>query len=66
MVDPALCDPEKCGQGVCAALASCPHKILKQDAAGEVPFVVDSAFLCRGCFKCLPACPAKAIRKMES
>jgi len=66
MVDPALCDAGMCDNGVCAALASCPHRILKQEAPGEMPFVAGNASLCRGCFKCLAACPAKAIKKIES
>ncbi|MBI4304570.1 MAG: 4Fe-4S binding protein [Chloroflexi bacterium] len=59
LVDYIRCNPEHCDSGVCAAALACPHKLLKQERAYEIP-MPDPA-LCRGCSKCVLACPLKAI-----
>ncbi|MBI4288575.1 MAG: 4Fe-4S ferredoxin [Chloroflexi bacterium] len=63
LVDPARCHPEKCDQGVCPVIRECPRRLLRQDTPFEVAYFVGDPSLCRGCFKCLPACPQKAIIK---
>jgi len=61
-VDYNKCNPELCPEGVCQAARECQLKILHQDAPHEPPETTEAP--CRGCFKCLLACPAKAIVKM--
>ncbi len=63
-VDPGKCRTELCIDGVCAALALCPHGVLRQEAPGEIPYLASSN-MCRGCFACLGACPARAIIKLR-
>lgn len=63
-IDVEKCDPSACPGGICAAMRECPRKILKQEAAYEVPFVYGDGSLCKGCFKCLLACPLKAVSKI--
>lgn len=57
------CRPERCERGICLATRECPRRILRQEAPYEVPFIHGDSSLCRGCFKCLAACPLKAIAK---
>ncbi|MDP2719766.1 MAG: ferredoxin [Dehalococcoidia bacterium] len=64
VIDNDLCDPEKCGNGTCAALPECPRKLIKQEAPYEVPYVYGDPSLCRGCFSCIQACPLKAVFKI--
>ncbi len=64
VVDPGKCRTELCGGGVCAAMAGCTHGILRQEAPGEIPYLVSSN-TCRGCFACLGACPTHAIIKLR-
>lgn len=61
-VDVEKCAPTSCHGGVCAAVVSCKHKMLVQEAPYEVPFINIS--MCNGCLLCLPSCPARAIAKM--
>ena len=62
-VDYNKCDPKSCSQdGVCPAAEACELNILKQDAPGEEPYTTSAP--CRSCFKCIGACPKKAIVKM--
>ena len=61
VIDYQKCQPEKCGNGICAAAAACPQKVLKQEAPFEFPLARPSK-LCKGCAKCNDACPAKALR----
>ena len=49
------CRPESCDGGICAAALACPHKLLKQEAACQIP--MPDPFLCRGCGDCVRACP---------
>lgn len=62
MIDYGKCQPEKCDQGICLAVLACPNKVLKQEAAYEMPD--PSPSMCVGCGLCAQACPLKAIRVM--
>ena len=61
IIDYKKCKPEECGNGICAAAAACPNKVLRQEAHYEYPFSHPSRF-CRGCATCVRACPFEAIR----
>lgn len=61
-VDYNKCDPSLCPEGVCLAAEECELKILYQETPGEPPETTPAP--CKGCFKCLLACPARAIVKM--
>ncbi|MBI4333402.1 MAG: 4Fe-4S ferredoxin [Chloroflexi bacterium] len=63
-VDAQKCDPASCDSGACAAIPECPRKIIKQEAPYEVPYIAGDPSVCRGCFKCLKACPRQAIAKV--
>jgi ATP-binding cassette subfamily E protein 1 len=55
--NPRKCDPDK---GVCAAVAACTHKVVKQiDGDFESPVIFQD--LCMGCWDCIAACPLDAI-----
>jgi len=54
------CRPEECNEGNCLAVPVCPHKLIKQEAPGEVPMFYTSG--CNGCGDCVRACPRKAIK----
>jgi len=60
LIDYEKCQPEKQPDGVCAAVLVCSHKLLKQEAAYEIPMT--DPFLCEGCGDCVRACPFKAIK----
>lgn len=64
MVDYGKCRPEQCDSGVCAATLACPHKLLEQEAPYEAPMPNPS--ICRGCAKCVLACPIEAIRLIQA
>ena len=53
------CQPGKCKEGKCAAMLACPHKLIKQEAPGDIPMFHPSS--CQGCGECVRACPMKAI-----
>ncbi|MCJ7515052.1 MAG: hypothetical protein MUO89_03650 [Dehalococcoidia bacterium] len=40
IIDYQKWQPGKCGDGVCAAEAECPNKVLRQEAAYEFPFPI--------------------------
>lgn len=61
-IDYNKCHPELCDEGICAAAKECDLKVLRQDAPYESPYTTSAS--CKGCFKCLPVCPAEAIIKM--
>lgn len=63
VVDYSKCRPEGCDQGVCAAAMQCEYGNLAQEDIYEAP-EVNPAKWCRGCAKCVQACPLKAIRMM--
>lgn len=56
------CRPELCDSGSCTAAMACPHRLLRQESPYEVP-MPDSS-VCKGCAKCVLACPLKAIELM--
>jgi translation initiation factor RLI1 len=60
MIDYQKCHPERCDGGICVAMLECPNQVLKQEAPHEFPFSHQSRF-CRGCAKCVQACPFEAI-----
>ena len=59
LVNYTKCRPEKCENSICTAALVCPHKLLRQEAPGEIPMPDPS--VCRGCGDCVRACPLKAI-----
>ena len=60
-IDYQKCRPHKCGNGICTAVMECPNKVLRQEDPYDFPFSHPSHF-CKGCAKCVDACPFKAIR----
>lgn len=54
---PKTCNPEK---GVCASVAACSRKVIKQiDGAYEPPIIFQD--MCMGCWDCIEACPLTAV-----
>ena len=63
LVDYEICNPKECnpGEGVCAAVQACSHKVIKQiDGVFEPPMVFQD--MCMGCWDCIEACPLDAIQ----
>lgn len=63
MVDYERCNPGKCNpeRGVCAAVAVCTHKVVKQiDDVFNPPIIFHD--MCMGCWDCIEACPLDAIQ----
>lgn len=62
-VDYSKCDPQLCStDGVCVAARECELRVLRQDGPYEEPYTTSAP--CKGCSKCILACPLKAIVKM--
>ena len=59
LLDPNLCHPERCPNGVCAVRRLCDVRAIYQPEPYEIPVLDWSR--CRACSKCVGACPAKAI-----
>ena len=59
IVDYNVCNPSECKDGICISALECPTKTLTQEASYEKPFPMG---ICRGCGKCVVACPLKAIK----
>lgn len=57
-VDFEKCLAQKCKE--CPAAKVCPRKLLRQEAPHEPPMTDPS--VCRGCGDCARACPAGAIK----
>ncbi len=63
VVDYSKCRADECDSGVCAAAMQCEYGNLAQENLDEAP-EVNPAKWCRGCAKCVNACPFKAVRMM--
>ena len=62
LVDYETCKPDDCspGDGICAAVEACTHKVIKQlDGVFEPPMVFQD--MCMGCWDCIEACPLAAV-----
>ena len=59
ILDYKKCDPKKCDKGICAAVAVCPTKLIKQIEPCDYP--IPLAGFCQECGKCSEACLLKAI-----
>lgn len=58
------CKPKECHpDGRCAAVESCPKKIIRQEGLFEYPYFHPANY-CRGCVKCVETCPLEAIEKV--
>lgn len=57
------CQVENCDNGICAAVAACPRKLLIQQEPYEAPISRQS--ICRACSKCVKACPFGAIKMVN-
>lgn len=56
--DPNICNPE---EGICAAVAACTHKVIKQlDGVFKSPMIFQD--MCMGCWDCIEACPLDVIK----
>jgi translation initiation factor RLI1 len=53
------CRPDLCNKGVCAAASVCPLKLIIQEEPFDYPMAYP--FVCKGCSKCVSACPLEAI-----
>ena len=60
-VDYGICRPEACEKGICPCVKGCEHKVMKQEAPFEPPYVMT---LCVGCGDCVKICPLCAVRLM--
>ncbi|MBN1409194.1 MAG: 4Fe-4S binding protein [Spirochaetales bacterium] len=58
VIDPDKCLPDQCNCGICCAVLVCSMKTLVQEESDEMPFLLRA---CKGCGKCVIACPLKAI-----
>jgi len=62
-VDYGGCRPEACSDGACPAALECEYGSLVQPVTGEAP-EMNPAKWCRGCARCVLACPFEAIRML--
>ncbi len=53
------CNPAYCDHGICIAAAACPLKLIAQEEAFAIPMA--NPALCKGCAKCVNACPLRAL-----
>jgi translation initiation factor RLI1 len=53
------CKPDNCTGGICIAASACPLKLINQEEPFEPPMA--NSTLCKGCAKCISACPQQAI-----
>ena len=60
LIDPQLCNPDRCTDGRCQVRRVCPTKAIYQPEPYELP--TTDAGRCHGCSKCVADCPLRAIR----
>jgi len=53
------CRPDLCNSGYCVAVPECPLKLIEQEEKFGFPMANPS--LCKGCAKCVSACPFGAL-----
>ncbi|MFU8794030.1 MAG: 4Fe-4S binding protein [Dethiobacteria bacterium] len=53
------CRPDLCNSGYCTAIPACPLKLIEQEE--KYGFPMTNSAVCKGCAKCVTACPFKAI-----
>jgi len=58
-LDYRKCKPSNCTSGLCAAASACTLKLIAQEEKYDRP--IANPTLCRGCAKCVAACPLQAI-----
>jgi NAD-dependent dihydropyrimidine dehydrogenase PreA subunit len=58
VIDYQRCCPEKCVDGVCAAVLICNRKVVHQEEPYETP---DPPMMCVGCGACVLVCPENAV-----
>lgn len=66
-IDYEICKPTQCnsGNGICPAVSSCSHHVLKQiDGAYSAPIIDPN--LCQGCHYCVKACHLGAIKIIKN
>jgi translation initiation factor RLI1 len=59
VLDYYKCRPNLCNNGCCVAAPSCPLGIIRQEEPYDFPMANPS--VCKGCAKCVTACPLEAI-----
>lgn len=59
VLDYHKCHPDQCNNGACVAAPVCPAKLIKQEEPYGFPMAISS--ICKGCAKCVTACPFGAI-----
>ncbi len=58
-LDYKKCNPSSCTNGLCTAVSACPLKLIEQEEQYDIPMA--NPTLCKGCAKCVAACPLQAI-----
>jgi translation initiation factor RLI1 len=58
-LDYEKCNPAVCNSGLCVAVPACPLKLIAQEEQYDRPMA--NPTLCKGCAKCVTACPLQAI-----
>ncbi len=54
------CRPDLCNSGSCLAVPACPLKLLQQEE--DFSFPMANSTLCKGCARCISACPYEALK----
>ncbi len=58
-LDYRKCNPDRCNGGTCLAVAACPLHLIAQEEQYDYPMA--NTPLCKGCARCVTACPFAAI-----